>query len=160
MTHEQHLALDLIARLANRFGPASRIAKELPGWLEYLTEVECPERPRTRPSTQWWNKVRAIARDLVPAAGGGEGEIVQRNAALFGDHFGLSPVETSMLTFVALYKLFDGFEHVVDGALETKEVTVPLLLSWFCAAPEPEIRAAMRGPAMLSPIAGFNGRGN
>ena len=65
MTHEQHLALDLIARLANRFGPASRIAKELPGWLEYLTEVECPERPRTRPSTQWWNKVRAIARDLV-----------------------------------------------------------------------------------------------
>jgi transposase InsO family protein len=41
MTHEQHLALDLIVRLANRFGPASRIAKELPGWLEYLTEVEC-----------------------------------------------------------------------------------------------------------------------
>ena len=149
MTHEQHLALDLIARLANRFGPASRIAKELPGWLEYLTEVECPERPRTRPSTQWWNKVRAIARDLVPAAGGGEGEIVQRNAALFGDHFGLSPVETSMLTFVALYKLFDGFEHVVDGALETKEVTVPLLLSWFCAAPEPEIRAAMRASGRL-----------
>ena len=37
MTHEQHLALDLIARLANRFGPASRIAKELPGWLEYCT---------------------------------------------------------------------------------------------------------------------------
>ena len=150
MTHEQHLALDLIARLANRFGPASRIAKELPGWLEYLTEVECPERPRTRPSTQWWNKVRAIARDLVPAAGGGEGEIVQRNAALFGDHFGLSPVETSMLTFVALYKLFDGFEHVVDGALETKEVTVPLLLSWFCAAPEPEIRAAMRASGRLT----------
>ena len=76
MTHEQHLALDLIARLANRFGPASRIAKELPGWLEYLTEVECPERPRTRPSTQWWNKIRAIACDLVPGAGGGEGEIV------------------------------------------------------------------------------------
>ena len=150
MTHEQHLALDLIARLANRFGPASRIAKELPGWLEYLTEVECPERPRTRPSTQWWNKIRAIACDLVPDAGGGEGEIVQRNAALFGGHFGLSPVETSMLTFVALYKLFDGFEHVVDGALETKEVTVPLLLSWFCAAPEPEVRAAMRASGRLT----------
>jgi len=150
MTHEHHLALDMIARLANRFGPASRIAKELPGWLEYLTEVECPERPRTRASSQWWNKIRAMARDLVPAAGGGEGEIVQRNAALLGAHFGLSPAETSMLTFVALYKLFDGFEHVVDGALETREVTVPLLLSWFCAAPEPEIRAAMRASGRLT----------
>ncbi|HQU69504.1 MAG TPA: ATP-binding protein [Albidovulum sp.] len=150
MTHEQHLALDLIARLADRFGPASRIAKELPSWLEYLTEVNCPERPRTRPGIQWWNKVRAIARDLVPSAGGGEGEIVLRNASLFGDHFGLSPVETSMLTFVALYKLFDGFEHVVDGALETREVTVPLLLSWFCAAPESEIRAAMRASGRLT----------
>lgn len=68
MTHEQHVALDLIARLANRFGPASRVAKELPGWLEYLTEVKCPERPRTRPGAQWWEKVRAIARDLVPIA--------------------------------------------------------------------------------------------
>lgn len=150
MTHEQYVALDLIARLANRFGPASRIAKELPGWLEYLTEVECPERPHTRPSTQWWEKVRAIARDLVPDAAGGEGQIVQRNAALFGDHFGLSPVETSILTFIALYKLFDGFEHVVDGALETREVTVPLLLSWFCAAPEPEIRVASRATGRLA----------
>ena len=87
MTHEQHLALDLIARLADRFGPASRIAKELPSWLEYLTEVSCPERPRTRPGIQWWNKVRTIARDLVPSAGGGEGEIVQRNASLFGRGF-------------------------------------------------------------------------
>ena len=79
MTHEQHLALDLIARLADRFGPASRIAKELPSWLEYLTEVNCPERPRTRPGIQWWNKVRGIARDLVPSAGGGEGERKLRN---------------------------------------------------------------------------------
>jgi hypothetical protein len=29
MSHEQHHALDLIARLASRFGPTSRIAKEL-----------------------------------------------------------------------------------------------------------------------------------
>ena len=142
MSYEQHLALDLIARLASRFGPTSRIAKELPGWLEYLSEVECPERPRTRPSAVWGEKIRELVRNLVPGAGGGEGEIVQGNAALLGDHFGLSPVETSMLTFVALYKIFDTFEHVVDGALETKEVTVPLLLSWFCLAPEPEIRAA------------------
>jgi len=150
MTHEQHLTLDLIVRLASRYGPTSRIAKELPTWLEHLTEVECPERPRTRPSAQWWEKVRAIARGLVPSAGGGEGETVQRNAALFGEHFGLSPVETSILTFIALYKLFDGFEHVVDGALDTKEVTVPLLLSWFCEAPEPDIRIAMRASSRLA----------
>ncbi len=150
MSHEQHLALELIARLASRFGPTSRIAKELPGWLEYLTEVNCPERPRARPGAIWWDKVRDLVQSLMPSTGGGEGEIVQRNATLLGDHFGLSPVETSMLTFVALYKLFDGFEHVVDGALETKEVTVPLLLSWFCLAPESEIRAAMRSTGRLA----------
>jgi len=150
MSHEHQLTLELIARLAGRFGPTSRIAKELPGWLEYLTEVSCPERPRTRPGAIWWDKVRDLVRSLVPSAGGGEGKIVQRNATLLGDHFGLSPVETSMLTFVAFYKVFDGFEHVIDGAVETKEVTVPLLLSWFCRAPEPEIRAAMRFTGRLA----------
>ena len=150
MTHEQHHTLELIARLANRFGPGSRIAKEVPRWLEYLTEVDCPERPQSQPSTQWWERIREIATDLVPAKGGGEGEIVQRNALLLGDHFGLSPVETSMLIFVALYKLFDGFEHVVDGALHTREVTVPLLLSWFCDTAEPEVRTAMRASSPLT----------
>lgn len=150
MSHEQHLTLDLISRLADRFGPASRVAKELPGWLEYLTEVECPERPRTRPGAIWWEKVRALARNLVPAAGGGEGETLQRNAALLAGHFGLSPVETRILIFTALYKTFDGFEHVVDGALETREVTISLLLSWFCNASEPEIRAAMRPNGRLT----------
>ena len=143
MSHEHYIALDLIVRLAGRFGPSSRIAKELPGWLEYLTEVECPERPRSRPSAAWWEKVRGIARSLQPSSGGGDGAIVERNADLLGSHFGLSEVETSILKFVALYKVFDGFEHVVDGALETKEVTVRLLLSWFCQAPESEIRAAI-----------------
>lgn len=142
MSHEKHITLDLVAKLAGRFGPSSRIAKEVPGWLEYLTEVECPERPQTRPGAIWWEKVRALSRNLVPMAGGGDGEIVQRNAALLGQHFGLSSTETSILTFVALYKLFDGFEHVVDGALHTKEVTVRLLLSWFCQAAESEIRSA------------------
>lgn len=149
MNHEQRLALDLIARLAGRFGPTSRIAKEVPGWLEYLTEIECPERPRTRPSAVWWEKIRELIRNLIPGSGGGEGDTVRHNATLLGDHFGLSPVETSMLTFVAFYKIFDGFEHVVDGALDTKEVTLPLLLSWFCQAPEPEIRAAMRASGRL-----------
>ncbi len=150
MSQEQYLTLDLITRLADRFGPTSRIAKELPGWLEYLTEVECPERPRTRPSAIWWEKVRVLARNLVPAAGGGEGETLQRNAALLGDHFGLSSVETCILTFIALYKTFDGFEHVVDGALETREVTMPLLLSWFSKATEPEIRIALRPNGRLT----------
>jgi hypothetical protein len=150
MSHEQRLALELIARLATRFGPTSRIAKELPGWLEYLTEVDCPVRPRTRSGAVWWQKVRDLVSSIAPSTVGGESEVVQRNATLIGDHFGLSPVETSMLTFVAFYKIFDGFEHVVDGAVETKEVTVPLLLSWFCQAPESEIRAAMRATGRLA----------
>jgi SpoVK/Ycf46/Vps4 family AAA+-type ATPase len=144
MSHEQYLTFDLVARLAGRFGPTSRVAKELPGWLEYLTEVECPERPRSRPGAIWWEKIRQISRNLVPKAGGGEGEILNRNCAALGAHFGLSQVDVGILTFVAHYKVFDGFEHVVDGALDTKELTVPLLLSWFCGAVEPEIRAALR----------------
>lgn len=149
MSHEHHLTFDLIACLASRFGPTSRVAKELPGWLEYLTEVECPERPRARPGATWWEKIRQISRNLVPQAGGGEGEILSRNCALLGAHFGLSTVEVGILTFATLYKVFDGFEHVVDGALETKEVTIPLLLSWFCQAEEPEIRATLRPSSRL-----------
>jgi len=149
MNHEQYMTLDLIARLAGRFGPASRVAKELPGWLEYLTEIECPERPRTRPGAVWWEKIRQISRNLVLKSGGGEGDILNRNCTILGTHFGLSEVEVGILTFVGHYKVFDGFEHVVDGALDTKEVTVPLLLSWFCKASEPEIRAALRPSGRL-----------
>jgi len=149
MSHEQYLTLDLIARLAGRFGPASRVAKELPGWLEYLTEIECPERPRTRPGAIWWEKIRQISRNLVPKSGGGEGDILNRNCAILGAHFCLTEVEVGILTFVGHYKVFDGFEHVVDGALDTKEVTIPLLLSWFCKATESEIRAALRPSGRL-----------
>lgn len=150
MSHEHYLTFDLIAHLAGRFGPASRVAKELPGWLEYLTEIECPERPRTRPGANWWEEIRQICRSLVPKSGGGEGEILNRNCAILGTHFGLSAVEVRILTFVGHYKGFDGFEHVVDGALDTKEVTVPHLLSWFCTTAEPEIRAALRTTGRLS----------
>lgn len=144
MSYEQHLALDLVARLAGRFGPSSRIAKELPGWLEYLTEVECPERPKTRPGAIWWNKVRDLARNLVPDARGGEGELVLANATRLGQHFGLSALEIRILCFIASYKIFDSFQHVVDEALGTKEVTLPLLLAQFCEADETAIRTALR----------------
>lgn len=149
MSYEQYLTLDLIARLAGRFGPSSRVAKELPGWLEYLTEVECPERPRTRPGAIWWEKIRQISRNLVPQSGGSEGDILNRNCAILGVHFGLSEVEIGILTFVGHYKLYDGFEHVVDGALETKEVPVTLLLSWACNATEAEIQTALRPSSRL-----------
>ena len=45
MTTEKHLALELVAALVDRFGPGSKVAKEVPGW----TDVECPERPLTLP---------------------------------------------------------------------------------------------------------------
>jgi transitional endoplasmic reticulum ATPase len=144
MSHEQHLTLDLIARLADRFGPSSRVAKELPGWLEFLTGVACPERPRTRPGAIWWKKIQALTRTLSPAAGGGEAEIVQRNAILLGAHFCLSTSEIRVMIFMAFYQRFGAFEHVVDGALGTREVALPLLLSWFCRAGESEVRAALR----------------
>ncbi|WP_164682020.1 AAA family ATPase [Fuscovulum blasticum] len=150
MHHELYLTLDLIARLAGRFGPASRVAKELPSWLEYVTAIECPERPRTRPGAIWWEKIRQISRNLVPKDCDGEGDVLTRNCAILGAHFGLTQVEVGILTFVGHYKVFDGFQHVVNGALETKEVTVPLLLSGFCKAGEPEIRAALRPSGRLS----------
>lgn len=149
MSYEQHLALDLVARLANRFGPSSKIARELPGWLEYLTEVECPVRSHSRSSAAWWGKIRKLTRSLIPAANGDEGDIVLRNAALLGAHFGLSALEVRILSFMAFYKLFDAFEHVVDGALETKEVTLSLLLSQFCSAEEEAVRAALRAGGRL-----------
>jgi transitional endoplasmic reticulum ATPase len=149
MSHEQHITLDLVAQLAGRFGPSSKVARELPSWLEYLTEVECPERPRTRPGSVWWEKIRALAQSRVPKAGGGEAEVVQRNATLLGDHFKLSSLEIRILIFVAFYRLFDSFEHVVDGALGTKEVTLPLLLTWFTGASESEVSRALRADTRL-----------
>lgn len=149
MSFEHYLTLDLIARLAGRFGPASRVAKELPGWLEYLAEIECPERPRTGPGAIWWENIRQISRSLVPKSGGGEDDILNRNCTILGAHFGLSEVEIGILTFVGHYKVFDEFEHVVDGALDTKEVSVPLLLSWYCNAAESEIRDALQPSARL-----------
>ncbi|SFA62003.1 AAA+-type ATPase, SpoVK/Ycf46/Vps4 family [Paracoccus halophilus] len=149
MSYEKHLALDLVARLADRFGPASKVAKELPGWLEYLTEVECPERPKTRPGAIWWNKIRDLARSVVPAARGGEGELVLANATRLGAHFRLPELEVRILCFVVFYKLFESFEHVVDGALETREVTLPLLLAQFCDCDETAVRAALRADQRL-----------
>lgn len=60
MSHEKFLALDLVAQLAERFGPGSKVAQEVPDWIEYLTNVECPERPRTRPGAPWWGKIRSL----------------------------------------------------------------------------------------------------
>ncbi len=64
MSHEKFLALDLVAQLVGRFGPGSKVAQEVPDWIEHLTDVECPERPRTRPGAPWWSKVRALLDDL------------------------------------------------------------------------------------------------
>lgn len=48
MAREDRLTLDMLVHLAARFGPASKVAREMPGWLEALADVECPERPQTR----------------------------------------------------------------------------------------------------------------
>ena len=149
MTCEKHLALGLVASLAERFGPGSKIAKELPGWIEYLTDTECPERPRTRPGAAWWGRVRSLLDDLCQEADRSEGNLVRANATRIGEHFGLTELEARILEFFANYRIFDMFEHVVDQALETREVTLLFLVAQFSGAEQGEVRTALRPDARL-----------
>lgn len=149
MSYEHHLALDLLARLAERAGANSRIARELPDWLEYLTDIECPETPRRQGRATWWRTMRRLARAQVPEAKGGDGEVVLRNLTLLAGHFCLTLLESRILTFVTFYKLFDGFEHVVDGAIETRDIRFAALLAWFCEADERAVTLALRRGAPL-----------
>lgn len=149
MTTEKHLALELVAALAERFGPGSKVAKEVPGWIEYLTEVECPERPRTRPGAAWWGRVRALLEDLRGGDDAREENLVRINAARIGQHFGLSGPETRILEFFASYQSFDMFEHVVDRALQTQDVNLPFLIAQFAGADHTAVRNALRPDARL-----------
>lgn len=149
MTSEKHLALEFVATLAERFGPGSKIAKEVPCWIEYLTDAECPERPRTRPGAAWWGKVRRLLEELRTGPGTGEENTLRVNAARVGQHFGLSDLETGILEFFASYHSFDMFEHVVDGALQTQEVTLPFLVAQFVAGDHTAVRGALRPDARL-----------
>ncbi len=149
MTCEKHLALGLVVSLAERFGPGSKIAKELPGWIEYLADVECPEKPRTGTGAAWWGKVRSLLDDLSQKAAHSEGNVVRANAMRIGRHFGLTDVEARIFEFFANYRIFDMFEHVVDQALETRDVTLPFLIAQFSGAEQGEVRAALRPEARL-----------
>ena len=149
MTCEKHVALGLVASLAERFGPESKIAKELPGWIEYLADVECPEKPRTGTGAAWWGNVRSLLDDLSQKAAHSEGNVVRANAMRIGRHFRLTDVEARILEFFANYHVFDMFEHVVDQALETREVTLPFLIAQFSGAEQGEVRAALRPEARL-----------
>ncbi|MBK5946426.1 hypothetical protein CCR83_08230 [Rhodobacter veldkampii DSM 11550] len=149
MTTEKHLALELVAALADRFGPGSKVAKEVPGWIEYLTDIECPERPRTRPGAAWWGRVRGLLEGLRGGDDPRDENLVRINAARLGQHFGLSEVEARILEFFASYRSFDMFEHVVDRALQTQDVTLPFLIAQFAGADHTEIRVALRPDARL-----------
>lgn len=150
MSHEKFLALDLVAQLAERFGPGSKVAQEVPDWIEYLTNVECPERPRTRPGAPWWAKIRRLLDDLRQAQDTHDCNVVEANVERFGAHFALDPLETRLLAFFAYYQVFDMFEHVVDQALRTKEVTMPLLAAGFCGVDQAAIRMALRPAGRLN----------
>ncbi|MGR3271717.1 AAA family ATPase [Thalassococcus profundi] len=149
MTTEKHLALELVAALADRFGPGSKVAKEVPGWIEYLTDVECPERPRTRPGAGWWGRVRGLLEELRGGDDPREENLVRINAARLGQHFGLTDVEARILEFFASYHSFDMFEHVVDRALQTQDVTLPFLIAQFADADHTAVRAALRPDGRL-----------
>lgn len=154
MTSDKHLVLDLVATLAVRFGPRSRIAEEVPGWIEHLTNVGCPERPRTRPGAVWWGKVRGLLDTLRSRLGDGDDNPLRENAERIGRHLGLAGTEARILEFFASYQSFDLFGHVVDAALETQDVTLPFLIAQFAAADQAAIdqvaiRAALRSMARL-----------
>jgi AAA+ superfamily predicted ATPase len=150
MSHEKFHALDLVAQLAGRFGPGSKVAQEVPDWIEYLTNVECPERPRKRPGAPWWSKIRTLLDDLRQAQDTHDCNAVEANVERFGSHFALDPLETRLLAFFAFYQVFDMFEHVVDQALRTKEVTMPLLAAGFCGVDQAAIRMVLRPGGRLS----------
>lgn len=149
MTTEKHLALELVAALADRFGPGSRVAREVPGWIEYLTDVECPERPPTRPGAAWWGRVRGLLEELRAGHGAGEENLIRINAVRIGQHFGLSKPEARILEFFASYHSFDMFEHVVDRALQTQDVTLLFLVGQFASADHTTVREALRPDARL-----------
>lgn len=149
MNTEKHLALELVAALADRFGPGSKVAKEVPGWIEYLTDIECPEQPRTRPGAAWWGRVRSLLEDLRGGDDPPEDNLVRINAARLGQHFGLNDVEARILEFFASYHSFDMFEHVVDRALQTQDVTLPFLIAQFAGADHTAVRAALRPDGRL-----------
>lgn len=149
MTPGKHLALEFVATLADRFGPGSKIAKEVPGWIEYLTDVECPERPRTRPGAAWWGRVRGLLEGLRAAHSASQDNVVRINADRIGQHFGLTVLEARILEFFASYHSFDMFEHVVDCALQTQDVTLPFLIAQFAAADQTAVREALRHDARL-----------
>lgn len=149
MSNELHLALGLVAMIADRFGASSRISREVPSWLSYLAEVECPERPEQGPAGDWWHAMRRLTHELVPEGPGIEERTVRRNISMIGAHFGLNAVETQILLFYSAYRLFDPFEHVVDGMICTREVSWALLLSQFTGADEHRIRAALHPASRL-----------
>ncbi len=150
MTGEKYLALDLVKRLARRFGPGSKVAKEVPGWIEYVTDVECPERPQKGTATHWWAKVRGMLGDLRVEARSSRGHVIDINTRRFEQHFGLSSVEGRILAFFAFYQVYDMFEHVVDRALSTQEVTLPFLIARFCDTDAVDVQAALRTGARLT----------
>lgn len=149
MTTEKHLALELVATLADRFGPASKLAKEIPSWIEYLTSAECPEPPRTRPGGAWWGRVRSLVEELRAGDDASDENVIRINAARIGHHFGLSNTETKTLEFFASYHSFDMFEHVVDRALQTQDVTLRFLIAQFAGADQASVREALRPDARL-----------
>lgn len=149
MSKETHLALGLLAALTDRFGASSKVSREIPSWIEYITEVDCPERPAHAPVAPWWKKVRSLVQGLVPGEPGPEERTIQRNVDFLAKHFGLSPVETKALFFNVCYQTFDAFEHVVDQAISTRELSYMTLIAFFCGADETEMRRVLRPTARL-----------
>lgn len=149
MAPEKKLTLDLVAILAERFGPASKISQKVPAWLECWAEIECPERPKSRPAKNWWEQIRILIRKQAELAETTNDDIIRINIDRLATYFGLSDIETRIFRFLTSYKLVDAFKDVVDESILTGEVSFSFLLAQFCGSTEAEVRILLRPRAAL-----------
>ena len=149
MTLEKKLTIELIAVLADRFGPASKISHEVPRWLEIWFGIECPERPKSRSAANWWKQIRDLIRKQAELAEATNDDIVGTNIDRLATYFGLSDVETRIFRFLTSNKLVDAFKDVVGDSILTGEVSFSLLLALFCGSTEAEVRVLLRPNAAL-----------
>ncbi|WP_158635630.1 AAA family ATPase [Gemmobacter aquaticus] len=152
MALEKKLALELVATIAERFGPASGISHVLPRWIESCADIECPPRPKNPPAQGWWEQVRRLARKQADRYEDCSGDTAYINITRLSSHFGLSDLETQIFTLFALRKLSDNFENLVDAIVNTGEVTPVGLVAQFSGSSEAEVRAALRATAPLQTL--------
>lgn len=149
MTHATKITLQLVDQLAHRYGAMSKVAQELPRWLDSLGFPDCPDAPFEGSRTQWWAKVRRFTRKFAEQIDSSDELPVIRNVERLGSHLGLSAVERGVLAFVSMYNTVNCFERAVDYALRTEEVPLGQIMALFVNRPETDVHQALHRTSLL-----------